>query len=263
MNVPRARWLLSIALVATLTTISAVRLAGQAPGATVTSVDVKTGVVTGKVNSTGQVFTFTLANKALLSGARPGQGVFVNLAKKISLDGKQPHGTILTLLPLGAKQATSTNSANTNLPPVSPLCSRSGGASNPLTADNFSKSVVSATFCFNASCGASTTISGNVFPAGNSDWLSFEVPAPRENCAMPVIAVSISPSSDGIYFDVLASPTGPIVTNSYNNFQPASDVNGIAGLGAVLSPLQPGTYYIKIYGGTASTVGTWTLKIAS
>ena len=74
----------------------------QAPGGTITAVDAKTGVITGKVNSTGQVFTFTLANKALLNGVHPGQGVFVNLAKKqVSLDGKQPHGTILTLPPLG------------------------------------------------------------------------------------------------------------------------------------------------------------------
>jgi len=36
-----------------------------------------------------------------------------------------------------------------------------------------------------------------------------------------------------------------------------------AGLGTVLSPLQPGSYYIRIYGMNSSSAGTWTLKIAS
>src|SRR5438067_77842 len=85
-----------------LAAIWALRAVAQgAPGGTITAVDAKTGVVTGKVNSTGQVFTFALANKALVNGVHPGQGVFVNLGKKqVSLDGKSASGTILALLPI-------------------------------------------------------------------------------------------------------------------------------------------------------------------
>ena len=264
--------------------LAAARVAAQQPlGATVTGVDAKTGVVTAKVNSTGQVFEFTLANKALISRLHAGQGVYVNLGnKQVSLDGKSPSGTILTLSPLGRKlgvsasapsgsgppsgsgsSGTSANSGNANAPPVSPLCSQSGGTSTPLTQDNFSKAAAVATFCFTASCGASTTISGNTFPAGSSDWLAFNVPAPRANCAKPVIEMSIS-SSGGIVFDVLVSASGGYVSNSYSSSPSvAAGVPVIAGLGTVYNPLQPGMYYIRIYGGTAATVGTWTLKIAS
>src|SRR3954469_5235259 len=73
------------------------------PGGTITAVNAKTGVVTAKVNSAGQVFTFTLANNALLRQVQAGQGVFVNLGRKqVSLDGKTASGTILTLSPIGA-----------------------------------------------------------------------------------------------------------------------------------------------------------------
>src|SRR5437868_3680731 len=78
------------------------------PGGTITAVNTKTGVVTGKVNSTGQVFTFTLANKAMLLKLHPGEGVFVNLGRKqVSLDGKTASGSILALSPLGRPLAGS------------------------------------------------------------------------------------------------------------------------------------------------------------
>lgn len=117
------------------------------PGGTITAVDAKTGVATAKVNSTGQVFTFTLADKALLNRVRPGQGVFVNLGKKqVSLDGKSTSGTIVTLFPIGTKpvasagsgsssgsgsSGSSTNSGSTSASSFSPppLCSNSGGTS--------------------------------------------------------------------------------------------------------------------------------------
>jgi hypothetical protein len=92
--------ILCLAMLATCL-CAALLVAQGAPGATVTSVNEKSGVVTGKVNSTGQVFTFTLANKALLSHLHPGQGVFVNLGKKqVSLDGKSASGNIVSIAPL-------------------------------------------------------------------------------------------------------------------------------------------------------------------
>jgi len=99
-NTPLRMWPLLV--VAILGAVCCLRMAAQAPapGATITAVDAKTGVVTGKVNATGQVFEFTLANKAELTRVHPGQGIFVNLAKKqVSLDGKQPGGTIVSILP--------------------------------------------------------------------------------------------------------------------------------------------------------------------
>jgi hypothetical protein len=78
------------------------------PGGTITAVNAKTGVVTAKVNSTGQVFTFTLANNALLGQVQAGQAIFVNLGRKqVSLDGKTASGTILILSPIGASLAPS------------------------------------------------------------------------------------------------------------------------------------------------------------
>jgi len=146
-----------------------------------------------------------------------------------------------------------------------PPCSMSSGTTNPLTADNYGKVGAAATAtCYSATCGASATISGNTFPAGTSDWLRFTVPASRLNCANPVIQVNILASDIEIRFDVLASLSGPFVTNSYDTGNSASGTQGVevAGLGTTYTPLGPGTYYIRIYGVTPSTVGTWTLRIA-
>ena len=101
--------LLSVAVVFALVVSVACLLAQGAPGATVTSVNEKTGVVTAKVNSTGQVFDFTLANKAELTRIHVGQGIFVNLGKKqVSLDGKSASGTIITgASPSGEKPSAS------------------------------------------------------------------------------------------------------------------------------------------------------------
>jgi len=283
----RTTWLLSIALVATLATISAVRLPAQAPGATVTAVDAKTGLVTAKVNSTGQVFTFTLVNKAPLTKVRPGQGVFVNLGKKqVSLDGKQPQGTILTLLPLGIKPAGSssassgsnpsgssgnsggsTTSGNSNPQPVSGSC---GGTSNPLTSDTCAKSAAAASNVGSVGCGASITVTGNTFPAATSDYLMFTVPASRANCVdysghtpSPYIQVRITSNpTNVIVFDGLLSAAGnpiPLGWGAPNSSLAQSEFS--AGLGTNYSPLTPGAYLLRIHGINASTTGTWTLTI--
>ena len=57
------------------------------PAATITSVDAKTGLVTARINASGQLFQFTLTSKALLNRVHPGQDVYVNLRKRqVSLD---------------------------------------------------------------------------------------------------------------------------------------------------------------------------------
>ena len=99
----------------------------QAPGATITGVNEKTGVVTAKVNSTGQVFEFVLANKAELARVRPGQGVYVNLGKRqVSLDGKSASGTIVTIPSTPGEKAVT--------PAVGPNGSSSTKPAGPIAA---------------------------------------------------------------------------------------------------------------------------------
>jgi hypothetical protein len=134
-----------------------------------------------------------------------------------------------------------------------------GGTTNPLTADKCSKTAGNPTMSgFIATCGASTTITGNTFPAESSDWLEFVVPASHMTCktasnGTPYVSVHIS-SSGGILFDVYQSPAAGTA---------AAGVPQYAGLGTGTTGLAPGSYYIKIYGMTQSTVGTWTLKVSS
>lgn len=59
------------------------------PCCSVTAVDVRTGIVTAKENSTGRMFEFRVTNAALLAKLRPGTPVYANFgAKQVSLDGK-------------------------------------------------------------------------------------------------------------------------------------------------------------------------------
>jgi len=118
------------------TSASGSTAASPAPGSavtpgsccTVTSVNSSTGVVTAKVNSTGQVFTFTLANNALLGQLRPGHGVFANLGRKqVSLDGNTVSGTIVAS-PLGGTLANSMSGQSGS------SAASSGGACNATAA---------------------------------------------------------------------------------------------------------------------------------
>src|SRR2546427_250626 len=68
------------------------------PCCSITSINVATGVVTAKVNSSGQTFQFKLTNAALLKSLKTGQGVFANFGtQKVSVDGLQPCCNITTL----------------------------------------------------------------------------------------------------------------------------------------------------------------------
>ena len=97
-------------------TASAPAAQTSAPAATITSIDAKTGLITARINATGQLFQFALANKALLNRVHPGQGVYVNVgAKQISLDGKTASGTIVNIETPPKRQPPSRPSA---LPPT-------------------------------------------------------------------------------------------------------------------------------------------------
>lgn len=175
----------------------------------------------------------------------------------------RPSATLLQVKPLGSG---SSGSSGIGAPQVVSC----GGTTNPLTEDNCSKlQTTPTTFGFTATCGASITITGNTFPAGSSDWLEFFVPASHTTCktpsnGTPYVSVYMS-SSGGILFDVYQF--GPV------NAAPCGDGNcaggvatrvpAYAGLGTGTTGLPPGPYYIRIYGMTPSTVGTWTLRISS
>ncbi|HYL61156.1 MAG TPA: hypothetical protein VE077_00920 [Candidatus Methylomirabilis sp.] len=67
----------------------------------ITSINSATGVVTARVNSTGQTFQFTISNEARLKSLVVGQGIFANLkTSQVSLDGKTPAGTIIGIGPV-------------------------------------------------------------------------------------------------------------------------------------------------------------------
>jgi hypothetical protein len=71
-----------------------------APAASVTSIDARTGVVTAKVNASGQPFQFTLSNAAQVKTLRIGQAVYANFAaKQVSLDGQHVAGQIISVGP--------------------------------------------------------------------------------------------------------------------------------------------------------------------
>src|SRR2546427_815087 len=58
------------------------------PCCEITSINVATGVVTAKVNSSGQTFQFKVANQALLHSLKVGQGIYANFTtQKVSMDG--------------------------------------------------------------------------------------------------------------------------------------------------------------------------------
>jgi len=59
------------------------------PCCTITAVDSRTGLVTGKENATGRMFQFQAGNAALLKLLRPGTEVYANFTgKQVSLDGR-------------------------------------------------------------------------------------------------------------------------------------------------------------------------------
>ena len=53
-------------------------VAGQ-PCCSITAIDLKTGIVTAKVNATGQTFEFKVTNQALLKSLKLGQGIDIGL----------------------------------------------------------------------------------------------------------------------------------------------------------------------------------------
>ena len=64
-------------------------VAPNSPCCAIVAVDAETGIVTVKVNATGNVFQFKPGNPATLAGLRPGQAVYANFTNhQVSLDGR-------------------------------------------------------------------------------------------------------------------------------------------------------------------------------
>jgi hypothetical protein len=78
----------------------------------ITSINTRTGIVTAKVNTTGQTLQFSLMNRAQLNQLQVGQALYANFkANQVSLDGKTPAGMILTAAPLDGAVARGTQAA--------------------------------------------------------------------------------------------------------------------------------------------------------
>lgn len=97
-NRPTVRCLLP--LVAMLVLVSVLPAYAGPPCCEVVGINARTGVVTAKVNATGQQFAFRLNNTSQINSVRVGQGVYANLAaRQVSLDGRTPSGTITSIVP--------------------------------------------------------------------------------------------------------------------------------------------------------------------
>ena len=84
---PRRVWCLAALGLLLLTATP--RAEAQGPSSQITAINQQTGIITAKVNATGQVFEFKLTNKALLQSLKVGQAVYANfITRQVSLDGK-------------------------------------------------------------------------------------------------------------------------------------------------------------------------------
>lgn len=85
-----------VSLAALLAVFSALPAVAGEPCCQIAAINARTGVVTAKVNGTGQTFQFTLNNRTQLGQLKAGQGVYANFkANQVSLDGSSVAGVII------------------------------------------------------------------------------------------------------------------------------------------------------------------------
>lgn len=122
-----SRKLLSKAMFGALSTLAVLVLSvllvtpahAAGPCCSITSINTMTGTVTAKVNSTGQLFQFTLANKMQLRLLRVGSGVYANFGShQVSLDGRTIAGNIIGAAPAPIASAANTTPAVNSIPPI-------------------------------------------------------------------------------------------------------------------------------------------------
>jgi hypothetical protein len=118
---------------ATLVVLGATSAGAQAaPCCGITTIDPSTGIVTAKVNATGNTFQFKVTDPRTLASLKVGQGVYANFAgKQASLDGRSACCTITSGPTPPARNAPPARTA-----PTAP-------AAQPLTAAAVSPAVLS------------------------------------------------------------------------------------------------------------------------
>jgi hypothetical protein len=139
------------------------------------------------------------------------------------------------------------------------------------TQDTYGHEIYTATYtCFAGTCGATATISGNIFPAYSFDWLEFTVPASLAGCPTPIIQAAISSNPpNSLCFDAVVNAIGTPLRDGDTNPVLCRFSSWLTNQGNPNDPLQPGAYYIKVHGagppapgtGASSATGTWTLTI--
>jgi hypothetical protein len=78
-----------------------------------------TGVVTAKVTSSGQIFQFTVANKAQLRALRVGSAVYANFGThQVSFDGRTIAGNIVSATPTPIAPAVNPRPSVNSIPPL-------------------------------------------------------------------------------------------------------------------------------------------------
>jgi len=121
-----------------------------------------------------------------------------------------------------------------NLPPPPPP---------PLTPDQWNNIATNPSGVGALGCGYTAGRNGTTYPAGTEDWflVTFYINAP---CSGGTVTLT---ASSGIQFDIRTDP----------------NTNVVAGVTSAYTITTSGTYLIRVYGATPSTVGTWSLSIAN
>jgi hypothetical protein len=95
------RAILRFGLLASLGLLSMTSLPSQAKAeacCSITAVNEQTGIVTAKVNATGQTFQFKVTDASLLDSLSVGQGIYANFkTHEVSMDGRTPAGSIVSI----------------------------------------------------------------------------------------------------------------------------------------------------------------------
>lgn len=104
--------LVVLAAVVGLIAVCAPPALAEFPCCNITSINLASGVVTAKVNATGQQFQVRLSNSAQLRSLKVGQGIYANLAtKQVSLDGQHRAGQIVGIGPAATAKGSRASAA--------------------------------------------------------------------------------------------------------------------------------------------------------
>ena len=93
-----SKFVLVVAAAAIWMAVAALPAYAADPCCQIVGVNNRTGIVTAKVNATGEQFAFRLSNPAATPSLRVGQPLFANLRnRQVSLDGQHPAGQVVSI----------------------------------------------------------------------------------------------------------------------------------------------------------------------